>query len=154
MSKKWGLFRITVFICIVMSFISFPVLAGSPPAIPNKVLSWYGVAGWTYRKSITIDHTKVSADLASFPVLVSITDSNLASHARADGYDILFTDSGGSTKLNHEIELYTSATGKLVAWVNVPNVSSSVNTVLYMYYGNASASNQQNPTAVSRSPGR
>jgi hypothetical protein len=35
-----------------------------------------------------------------------------------------------------------------VAWVKVPTVSSSADTVFYMYYGNASATNQQDPTNV------
>jgi hypothetical protein len=103
---------------------------------------------WQYRKSITIDHTKVSANLTDFPVLVDITDSELGSKARTDGNDIVFTASSGNDKLNHEIESYTSPSGHLVAWVNVPGLSSTVDTVLYMYYGNPSAANQQNGTSV------
>ncbi len=107
--------------------------------------SWYGSAGWLYRKTITIDHTKVpTADQTNFPVDVDITDANLASFAQSDGDDILFTSVDGTTKLDHEIEIYTSATGRLTAWVRVPTLSTSVDTVLYMYYGNAAASNQQN----------
>jgi hypothetical protein len=33
--------------------------------------------GWTCRKQITIDHTKVAGDLTDFPVLISITDASL-----------------------------------------------------------------------------
>ena len=83
-------------------------------------------------------------DLVNFPVLISlITDDDLASDARADGYDIVFTASDGITKLSHEIERFDGATGELVAWVEVPNVSGSSNTDLYMYYGNASSSDSQ-----------
>jgi hypothetical protein len=35
-----------------------------------------------------------------------------------------------------------------VAWVNVPSVSSTVDTVIYLYYGNAAATNQQSASAV------
>ncbi|HVC10910.1 MAG TPA: DUF2341 domain-containing protein [Burkholderiales bacterium] len=108
---------------------------------------WYNAA-WLYRKAITIDHTKVGGALSNYPVLVSITDSNLQSSAQASGNDILFTDSSGTTKLAHEIEQYSSATGQLIAWVNVPSVSVTADTVIYMYYGNASAPAQQNPSAV------
>ena len=40
--------------------------------------SWYNTS-WGYRKPITIDHTKVSGsgNLASFPMLFSVTDSDL-----------------------------------------------------------------------------
>ena len=114
-----------------------------PPAV------WWNT-DWPYRKPITIDHTKVATDcgtpeLTDFPVLIDITDSDLASHAQSDGDDIAFADLSGS-KLDHEIEFYTS--GHLVAWVRVPSLNSTEDTVLYMYYGNAGASNQENPTGV------
>ncbi|MCK5083210.1 MAG: DUF2341 domain-containing protein, partial [Candidatus Omnitrophica bacterium] len=69
------------------------------------------------------------------------------SHAKLNGDDLLFTSSDSSTKLAHEIEKYTSGTGELIAWVKT-DLSSTADTVLYMYYGNAAASNQENPTAV------
>jgi hypothetical protein len=104
---------------------------------------WWN-ANWGYRKKITIDHTKIGSSLVNFPVLISLTsDSNLASHTQSDGDDIAFTDSSGN-KLNHEIELFTSSTGRLIAWVNVPSLSSSTDTVLYMYYGNSGCGSQQN----------
>ena len=77
--------------------------------------SWYN-ASWTYRKPVTIDHTKVSgsSSLADFPVLVSVTDANLKTTGngggvgKSDGTDLLFTSSDGVTKLNHELESYVS----------------------------------------------
>ena len=75
-------------------------------------------------------------------------DAALAARAQASGNDILFTSADGTTKLAHEIEIFTSSTGALTAWVRVPVVSASVDTVLYLYYGNGAASNQQNPTGV------
>jgi hypothetical protein len=110
--------------------------------------TWYGV--WANRKAITIDHTKVSgaSALAQFPMLVSITDANLQTAAKADGSDIVFTAGDGVTKVSHEIESYNGATGQLTAWVNVPSVSPSADTVIYLYYGNPSAANQQNAAGV------
>jgi hypothetical protein len=102
---------------------------------------------WQYRKVITVNHTKIAGDLTDFSVLVDITDNDLATKAQASGDDIVFVDTN-LTKLNHEIELYENATGHLIAWVNVPVLSSTGDTRLYMYYGNANASSQQNPTAV------
>jgi hypothetical protein len=103
-------------------------------------------ANWKYRKTITINHLKVNGSLTDFPVLVSLTDSDLASKAQSDGRDIVFTDAS-LARLDHEIESYNHNTGTLNAWVKA-NVSSSVDTVLRMYYGNPAASNQQNPTGV------
>jgi hypothetical protein len=106
--------------------------------------NWYS-GNWPYRKMITIDHTKVSnTTQTNFPVLVSITDSNLATFAQSNGGDIVFTSADGTTKLSHEIESYTSATGALIAWVQVPSLSASVDTQIYIYYGNRTAINQQN----------
>jgi hypothetical protein len=105
------------------------------------------LSAWKYRKSVTIDHTKIVANLSNFPVLVDITDSGLAAHAQTNGNDILFTDST-LNKLNHEIESYTSSNGHLIAWVKILNLSSTSDTILYMYYGNPTATNQQNPAGV------
>ena len=117
--------------------------------------NWYS-ASWTDRKPVTIDHTKVggASNLSNFPVLISLTDANLATVANggyvgnSNGNDILFTASDGGTKLNHEIESYSPTTGQLIAWVQVPTVSPTGDTVIYIYYGNPSATNQQNKTAV------
>ena len=107
-------------------------------------LNWYNTS-WMYRKIIIIDHKKVAATLVNYPLLVNISSSSdLALHAQADGNDILFTSSDGTTKLNHEIEKYTSGTGSLQAWVQIPLLSSTRDTTIYMYYGNDSAPDQQN----------
>jgi hypothetical protein len=102
--------------------------------------------GWQYRKKITIQHAKVAGDLTDFPILVSIKDSDLRDKAQTDGDDILFMDSSSvANKLYHEIELFSKVSGEIVAWVRIPSVSSSVDTELYLYYGNLETSNQQFP---------
>jgi len=103
---------------------------------------------WLDRKLITIDYTKVSDDLSNFPVLISIVDSDLQANVQADGDDIFFTSDDKITKLNHEIEEYDNSDGTLVAWVNIPSLSSSVDTEIYMYFGNSLASNQENAQNV------
>ena len=105
--------------------------------------------GWTQVEEVTIHHTQVSSDQTNFPVLVSLTDSTLATYAQSNGNDILFMNNvGDATKLKHEIESYNPVTGQLTAWVNVPYVSSTVDTTIYMYFGNPTATNQQQPTQV------
>jgi hypothetical protein len=105
-------------------------------------------AGWSYYKTITIDKSKVQGTLTNFPVLINITDSNLASSAQSDGDDIVFTDNANSVKLDHEIEEFNKSTGKLVAWVRIPSLSSGSDYTMRMYYGNSECGNQQNPTGV------
>ncbi|MDD1670163.1 MAG: DUF2341 domain-containing protein, partial [Methanomicrobiales archaeon] len=119
-----------------------------PPAEPTPVLAWYD-SPWQYRKAITIDKARVAGSLSDFPVLISlVSDPDLSAKARSDGFDILFTSSDGTAKLSHEIESYDGNTGALVAWVKIPSVSPSDDTVLYLYYGNPTASDQQDPAGV------
>jgi hypothetical protein len=121
----------------------------------NARLSDYYVPGWAdtrwqYRKNITIDSTKVNADLTNFPVYIDLYDSDLLQDAQASGNDIFFTDDQGNL-LDHEIEsyerVYNSSHACLIAWVKA-NISSSQNTILSIYYGNPTADNQENPSTV------
>jgi len=96
--------------------------------------AWYS-GSYSYRKAIVIDSAQVDATLTDFPVLINLSDSDLASKALSTGADIVFTSSNGTTKLAHEIEEYTSSNGELWAWVKVPSLSSSADTTIYMYYG-------------------
>ncbi|KKQ41038.1 MAG: hypothetical protein US58_C0006G0017 [Candidatus Magasanikbacteria bacterium GW2011_GWA2_37_8] len=99
---------------------------------------------WLYRKKITIDANQVDTNLTNFPVLINFSaDADLATSASSTGADIIFAPSdiewGTGTagdRLNFQIEKYTSSTGELTAWVKIPNLSSSADTSIYLYYGN------------------
>jgi len=108
---------------------------------------WFNGA-WLHRVAITIAHTKVAGPLTNFPVLINITNSVLQQYAQTSGNDLLFTLGDGTTKLAHEVESYNSTNGALVAWVNVPLLSATADTLLYLYCGNSSATNQQNVAAT------
>ena len=116
----------------------------------NTATTTFTDSSWAYRKQITIDNTKVeNENFTNFPVLISMTDPDLAAHVGKDnGDDILFTASDGVTKLSHEIENFDKTTGTLVAWVKVPILYDNANTIIYMYYGNPSATNQENRAGV------
>ncbi len=103
--------------------------------------------GFFHRKKITINYTKVSGAQVNFPMLFSVIDADLAV-CQSSGNDILFTSSDARTKLDHEIERFVVASGTLIAWVRIPSLSASVNTEIYIYYDQPSASSQQNPTGV------
>ncbi len=108
---------------------------------------WYNCL-WGYRKNITVLKSKVTGTQTNFPVLISLTDNDLKNYARSDGYDILFTASDGTTVIPHEIAKYTPSTGGLIAWVQVPTVTSTANTTIYLYYGNSSSPDMQNKDGV------
>ncbi|MBD3408424.1 MAG: DUF2341 domain-containing protein [Candidatus Lokiarchaeota archaeon] len=107
---------------------------------------WNG--DWDYRKKLTIDHNLVEAPLKDFPVVVHITDGDLLTDAKIDGSDIAFISQDGTIQYDHEIELFDSITGELVAWVDLPGLSASEDTTMYMYYGNAAAASQEAGTAT------
>jgi hypothetical protein len=119
------------------------VNTSSSSAPPNPPA---GAASWPYRKRLTIDHTKISgassSSLSNFPVLVSMTDPDLKKAGKKDGSDILFKDASGN-KLNHELEQFDQSTGQIVAWVRIPQLSATSDTTIYVYYGNTSATDQQ-----------
>jgi FlaG/FlaF family flagellin (archaellin) len=85
-----------------------------------------------------------------FPALISITDPQLASRSRADGYDIYFTQEATgalASKLDHEVESFNKASGTLVAWVRIPTLSAG--TTVNMFYGAQDiAAPTENPTGV------
>lgn|GEM_PF-6982204 len=109
-----------------------------------------GVGTMEYRENITINHSCVTGNLNSFPVLLDIYDSNLHNHAQSGGNDIAFTDSSG-TVLDYQIEYfninYNSTDAHLVAWVKA-NLTSASDTTICMIYGNPAVESQQNPTDV------
>ncbi|KKQ60711.1 MAG: hypothetical protein US83_C0013G0001, partial [Candidatus Falkowbacteria bacterium GW2011_GWC2_38_22] len=96
---------------------------------------WYD-GDWLYRKQITINSAYVATTTADFPVMIDMTDADLADEARADGFDILITDSSGTALLDYEREYFNPISGQFVAWVKT-DVSSTTDTILYLYYGNA-----------------
>ena len=104
---------------------------------------WWNTS-WQYRKQITINHTMVDADLENFPVLITNASSDFSDHAQTYGYDFVFVDETNTIQYNHDVEYYDDESGELVAWVNVTQLSSSEDTILYLYYGNESCMNQEN----------
>jgi hypothetical protein len=110
--------------------------------------------GYSYRRPITVDATKVDADLTDYPVLISGTYTYLRTVANgglvtnANGFDIRFELADG-TKLDHEIESYNATTGAIVAWVRLPLLNNLTNTGFVMYYGNPNVSTSEaNPTGT------
>jgi len=93
-----------------------------------------------------------NTDQADFPVLISGVYSYLATVSNgglvqsSNGYDIIFSqDPQGATKLDHEIDSYDQGTGTASFWVRIPTLSHTVDTVIYLFFGNANiTASQQN----------
>ena len=110
------------------------------------------LSAWLYRKQITISHANVDADLTDFPLYVKISnDSAIGSAALANGYDIRFTASDGTTLLSYERESWSGGGGSAASgnfWVKVPTINGATNTTIYVYYGKSNAVDGQNPNGV------
>jgi len=129
----------------IATLLALVALSSTLVLIPQKSKG-ASTSDFQHFKKITIDHTMVSADLTNFPVWVyESSDSDLVGFAAED---IAFFASDNSTQLNHEIEVFNSSTGEIGAWVNVTSVSSSTDTVFYMYYGDSDSSSEENPAGV------
>jgi cysteine-rich repeat protein len=127
-------------------------------------------ARFNYITPLTINKALVGtgtapATIPDYPVLISITDANLATMANgghvtdAAGADIVFrgedtTTCGGpsSCQLAHEIESYNPMTGAILAWVRVPALKTQTNaasTSINVVYGNqAITTSTQQRTSV------
>lgn len=107
---------------------------------------------FSFYRTITIDFTKVSANQVNFPVLISGVYSYLATVANAgnvtsvSGFDIMFfssIDASAANKLDFELESYNQVTGEVNFWVRVPSLSASINTIIYIFYGDSGITTSQ-----------
>jgi len=114
---------------------------------------------WKYYCKLTIDNTKVTSDLANFPVLLvwtgssstsnlpqSMFDTNSAEKALVTGNDIRFSsDDKGATELPFEIVYFDVnasgvASSRAQVWVKLTSIADTTDTVFYVWWGNANAS--------------
>lgn len=118
-------------------------MAGQSNITVNKL------ADWLYRAKITIDHTKIDSDLTDFVDTVVLDSGNFDfTKARSDGYDIRFTSDDGNTLLSYERVSHDNVGETAEYHIRIHSVSSSTDTIYYMYYGNAGAADGADPTAV------
>lgn len=87
--------------------------------------------------AITIDHTKVAGTLTDYPLYLDLStlDATFWARVQNGGGDIRFTSSDGTTELAREIVSCDTATDTGEVYVKVPSVSSTTDTVIYLYYG-------------------
>jgi len=111
--------------------------------------------GYGYERNITIDYTKVTggSDLYNFPLLVNLTGQGFLQTSptgqifNANGFDIIFTDDAYN-QLDYQLEYYNGTNGDLIAWVRIPTLSSSSNTIIKILYGNPQITTDPSVTSV------
>jgi hypothetical protein len=143
---------------LVLFFVSVFIFS-SHPALWQKFTSlfsaeeaqashWFNT-NYRLRRLITINQAQMAgtADLTNFPLLVSFnlpqdTDCGVlvdTGPCSANGFDIIFTDASHTpVQLDHQIERYVPGTGEMVMWVRISPLSQTVDTQIYIYYGNPS----------------
>lgn len=101
---------------------------------------------WSYYKMITIESDYIATDLTYFPVLVNSTDAAMI--AKCDGGDsVRFLSLDNSSEFAYQIEEWNP--GDFTIHVNISETLTSGSDYQFlMYYGNAGASDNQNPSGV------
>ena len=103
---------------------------------------------WTKRRELTFDNSAQSDNLQNLTVLVALDNSRIDyGQTQNQGQDIRFINPDG-TQLSHEIENWDE-TGTSYVWVRILQIdgSSSIDSI-FMYYGNPSAADDQDPENV------
>jgi len=106
--------------------------------------------GFAHRKTITISNTNVDADLANFPVYITIVNDTNFDSCQADGDDIIFTDTEDNDLYFELLYISVGSGTEADFYVLVNPVKTASNTEIYCYYENGSAtkSSYNDPTKV------
>jgi hypothetical protein len=121
-------------------------------------MAW--LSGWSKRIKLTIDHTKVDANLTHFPVTVILSSSQgeevfTELGSDANRFKIAFTKADGETQLYAEIEQFDYASSKAVFHVSKSDwvISSSTDDDFYLYYDAEHADNTDYIGDIDSTPG-
>jgi len=107
---------------------------------------------WGQVATVTIDKDKVPSNLTNFPVHIpksvlpdSMFDADGSNPALNGGGDIRFTpDAAGTARLAVEVVFFVTdndpANGEAELTVKVPSISSSVDTLIYLWFNKAAQS--------------
>ena len=113
---------------------------------PGQVPANWFDTDWKTRSELEVVAGFTPSTQTDFPLLVSLTISNLIGRTQVNGEDIRFALSDKS-ELKYEIEFFDSATGQVIIWVKLPTINPT-DTKLFMYYNNPTAIDNQDPPNV------
>ncbi len=90
-----------------------------------------------------------AATVTNFPMLVRLTSANSdVFAASANGADIRFTDTLGTTRYKHQLERWDATNKVAEFWVLVPSLTGGAVTNLRMYWGKSGAADSSSGKAV------
>ena len=109
-----------------------PTWAADGAEQTRSISDWHA-NGWKYRQLITVNKSQVSGINANMPIGLSINISG----ANTGASDLRVFNTDGQ-QLAREIEMYEN--DKLMAWINVPNLTNTTDYQYYIYWGNDAVS--------------
>jgi hypothetical protein len=108
----------------------------------NSVKHGNGSSGqfgsWKRRIQLNILSSYVASNLSNIPVLIdeSILPADIWTTALNGGGDLrVCIDSQGITRISLEVVSFNTVTQKCELWINVPSLSSTTDTPIYLFYG-------------------
>ncbi|MBF0472761.1 MAG: hypothetical protein HQK93_03385 [Nitrospirae bacterium] len=101
--------------------------------------------GYKNRIALTIDHTKITSTLTNFPVMVKLSsscgitarDMSNIFNSVSDYNNIMVMLADNVTQCYAEVQYWNASTKVGILWVNILSISSSVDTVFYIYYNSS-----------------
>jgi len=109
------------------------------------------LAGYSYRKEITVQSANIDSDLTDFPVYIDVTSDTDIGGGMTDTtnyYDFRITNSS-DTVIPYEVEYFNITTGTANAdiWAQIDPTAAGGQT-LYFYYGKSGDTDGSNATGV------
>ena len=116
--------------------------------------SYAWLSGWQYRKPVTINNTQNTNTLTDYQVLITLDTASLisAGKMRSDCGDIRFADSRSfdsalwTRNFTYNITNCNSANTQFL--VNVTDLSPTIGTTFYVYYGNPAVTSISKPIST------
>ncbi len=110
----------------------------------------YAVTTWVSGTSLTLSSTAGTQTGVAYCGTPDFRTTGNSGHvANANGYDLrTFSNSSLTTAIDFQLEKYVATTGELVMWVYIASLSSSVNSVYYIGYGDAALSSNASSTTT------
>lgn len=141
-----------VVLCILFSSLAYAIVYETETQNVTQTIMRKWLSGWDKRVKITIDHNDVVSELTHFPVLIYLGNSSGQNNddvtfifnelvSDSNRKKIAVTTSDKTTQCYVEIEKWDTSNQQAWLWVKVPNISSTADTDLYLYYDKDQADN-------------
>jgi hypothetical protein len=113
-------------------------------------VSWYNPASgtWPYRLLVSVDFSAWSSGSNDITITIPVGLDIFWTTVLASGYDVLFTESDGVTKLTSKRTSWTYASKVGVFEIDAVTPTKVCIKSLWMYWGNASATDQSGAPTI------